>query len=86
MVGGAGHARIESSPGVVRTFCGRCGTPMTYSQMDSDSIDITIGVFDDPEALVPTHHIWVDDKLPWVEIADGLPRYRTWKSAGEPLE
>ena len=50
-----------------RTFCGRCGTPLTY-QNDSrpDDIDVTTGSADDPEAYPPTRDVWEEEKLSWV--------------------
>jgi len=39
-----GHRKIyESSPGVVRTFCGDCGTPLSYESEWRG--DIVIGFF-----------------------------------------
>lgn len=70
----------NSSEGVIRTFCGRCGTSLTYEQIAEDSIDITVATLDDPGSLTPTSHIWVSDKLPWITISDGLPQYQEWRS------
>jgi hypothetical protein len=58
--------RFESSPGVTRTFCGRCGTPLTY-QRDSrpDSIDATTATLDHPDDFAPTKEIWLSHKLRW---------------------
>ena len=64
----------------MRTFCGRCGTSLTYEQTAEDSIDITIVTLDDPGSLTPTCHIWVSDKLPWVNISHGLPAYPGWRT------
>lgn len=77
-----GHApaRYESSKGVVRTFCPRCGSALTYEQTDSDSVDITLATLDDPESLTPTCHIWVSDNPSWLVISDGLPEYSGWRS------
>jgi hypothetical protein len=38
-------------------------------------IDITIGSLDSPESLPPTLHHWESTRLPWLHIADDLPRY-----------
>lgn len=67
---------FESSPGVRRGFCGRCGTPITY-EADSygDEVHLTIGTLDAPEALAPTLHVWTEAQLPWLHMADGLPRH-----------
>jgi hypothetical protein len=31
---------------------------------------------DDPRGFKPQAHIWVEDKLPWMVIGDGLPQYQ----------
>ena len=69
---------IEFSPrpGVTRTHCSRCGSPLTYQNHESpDSIDLTAGSLDDPSELKPEDHVWFDRKLPWLQIEDDLPRY-----------
>lgn len=76
----------ESSPGVVRTHCGRCGAPMTYaSTRNLNQVDIFIGTLDDPAAVVPTHHVHIAEQLPWFETADALPRYARGKTGNKPL-
>ncbi|MEE8412368.1 MAG: GFA family protein [Acidobacteriota bacterium] len=63
-------------PGVTRTYCSRCGSPLTYQNRESpDSIDITAGSLDDPSELKPRDHVWFDRKLPWLQVEDDLPRY-----------
>src|SRR5262245_11176402 len=45
-------ARFASSLNVVRTFCERCGTPLTYQQVtQTEEIDVTVCSLDQPEAL-----------------------------------
>jgi hypothetical protein len=59
--------RFASSPGVERTFCGQCGTSLTYTHEDrSDEIDVTTASLDDPEAFPPMKEVFVEDKLSWV--------------------
>jgi hypothetical protein len=68
--------QLETSPGVLRGHCQRCGTQLTYQNVArSGEIDVTLAALDDPSALRPAVHIWVADKLPWVEIGDDLPQY-----------
>jgi hypothetical protein len=60
----------------LRSFCSRCGTPLTFmTEANANEIDVTVCSFDHPEKTVPTDHTWVDDRLPWVHLADGLPTY-----------
>lgn len=76
-----------SSRGVMRGFCGDCGTTLTYAHEGRPAeIDVTVVALDEPERSVPVRHIWVCDKLPWVAINDGLPQYATVSSEGPPLE
>jgi hypothetical protein len=66
-----------TSPGVTRGHCGQCGTSLTYQhERRVGEIDVTLATLDDATGMRPTAHIWVEDKLPWVQIADGLPQYQ----------
>jgi hypothetical protein len=68
--------RFASSRGVERTFCGTCGTPLTYrSERRAGELDFTIGSLDSPGAAVPVDHIWMMDAPPWDRPDDGLPQY-----------
>jgi hypothetical protein len=69
---------IRTTPEVQRGFCDTCGTSLTYRHFRrSGEVDFTLVSLDDPTLLQPQAHIWVRDKLPWTEIADGLPQYQT---------
>jgi hypothetical protein len=49
-----------------RTFCGSCGTSLTYENDDRpEDIDITTGSTDDPAAHPPTKPIFDDERLTW---------------------
>ena len=64
-----------SSPGVVRSFCADCGTPLTYRNAAlPDEIDVATASLDRPDDVPPERHTWVSQKLAWVVIADGLPQ------------
>jgi hypothetical protein len=57
----------RSSPPVARTFCGRCGTSLTYqSEERAQDIDVTTGSLDDPEAFPPTKEVFREQKLSWI--------------------
>jgi len=67
---------FRSSPQVTRSFCGDCGTPLTYrNDGHGDEIDVMTCSLDDPAVFPPSHHIWVSHKLGWVQLLDGLPVY-----------
>lgn len=70
-------AEHRSSPGVTRGHCAECGTSISYmNDRRPTEIDITASAFDDPTFIVPQAHIWLEDKQPWIEISDQLPKYR----------
>ena len=71
----------ESSPGVLRGFCRRCGTSLTYQknpavlQGAQDDIYITTRTLDDPSAYPPVEHIFCGERVSWFGVEDGLPRH-----------
>jgi hypothetical protein len=69
--------RYRSSPLVTRTFCGRCGTPLSYARDDEpESIDVTTISLDQASELAPRDHTWTSHSLPWAHGLDALPRFR----------
>ena len=86
----SGEARkiYESSPGVGRAFCGTCGTPLTWEGDGGDLgpiVEFHVSTFDTPEALAPTVHAFYPERIPWMEVADDLPRYEGFTDASPLL-
>lgn len=72
-----GPVEFHSSPPVTRSFCGACGTPLTYRHASSpDAIDVTTASCDEPEAFPPADHTWTSHGIGWMQADDGLPRHR----------
>lgn len=68
--------RFASSPGVTRSFCGRCGSPMSFEgERWPDEIHLYAGTLSDPAEFAPREHVHVAEKLPWFEVSDTLPRH-----------
>jgi hypothetical protein len=80
MLGTADTLReFESSPGKLRVFCSRCGSPLYAYRADTPNIlRIRLGTLDTPFAGQPKAHIWVSDKAPWEPLNDGLPQFPEW--------
>lgn len=84
-----GERRIyNSTPGVGRGFCGRCGTSLTWEGKSNLAgrgaiVEFHIGTFDDPDAFVPTNHLFYPDRIAWFDVADDLPRYDGFDFNGE---
>ncbi len=69
-------SEFESSPGVFRTFCKQCGSPL-YSRRPSqpELLRLRIGTLDTPVEVKPIAHIFVGSKASWDEIHDDIPQY-----------
>ena len=64
-----------SSPGVRRSFCAGCGTPLGYeTDKRPGEIDLYINVFDHPEVFAPQRHEYYAEHIPWFDVHDDLPR------------
>jgi len=60
----------RSSQGVVRQFCGTCGSQLSYESAESPTtIDITTASMDNPNLFPPTLETWVEHRVSW-QIAD----------------
>jgi hypothetical protein len=71
-----GQLREVKWAGRLRSFCPQCGTPLTFvSEPDADEMDVTVCSFDQPAIVAPGDHTWVEDRLPWIHLADKLPTY-----------
>jgi hypothetical protein len=71
---------FDSSPGVVRSFCGDCGTPLTYQRDGLGEVDVTTCSLDDPESAPPRDHTFTRSALRWAPVEDGLPRHATLRA------
>ena len=68
----------ESSPGVGRAFCAKCGTPLTW-ETSLGSLGpvcaLHISTSDNPNALQPIAQTFYSERISWFDVADNLPRY-----------
>jgi hypothetical protein len=64
----------QSSQKVRRGFCGTCGSFLFWDPVQRDSIAIAMGAFDGSTGVHLAHHIFVNDKGDYYDIADGLPQ------------
>ncbi len=67
---------FESTPGVFRSFCKRCGSPLVSRRPSQpDVLRLRIGTLDTPVKLKPVAHIFVGSKAVWDEIHDDIPQF-----------
>jgi ribosomal protein S18 acetylase RimI-like enzyme len=69
-------AELRATEAARRTFCSRCGTPLTF-ELDAHPqwIDVTVGSLDAPESAPPVKHTWTASRLAWLHLDDDLPRH-----------
>ncbi|KAG4443005.1 hypothetical protein IFR05_001536 [Cadophora sp. M221] len=72
-------ANYVSSPGIVRSFCGRCGTNLSFVNRERDmggdgkvaTVDIVLGSLDEEsfnvEGVRPDRHLYWDSGVEWVK-------------------
>jgi len=65
-----------SSKGVTRYFCGKCGTPMAYTNTKFPSeTHFYAASLEKPEVYTPTAHFFYGEKLEWLPIEDDLKKH-----------
>jgi len=74
-------ATYQSSTGVTRSYCPKCGSSLSY-QNEVRSIDLVVACLDNPELLSPEKEIWLDHRLSWNPRSSNIPGYRQFRSDG----
>lgn len=71
----ASEKSVTVNPGVTRTFCENCGTPLTgrYDYLPG-TIYIALGILDQAEQLAPELHDHESNRLSWLNIVDDCKR------------
>ena len=73
---GAAPKVYASSKGVKRHFCDTCGTPMAFqAEHYVGEIHVYAASMEQPRAFQPEFHVYYDNKLEWLHMADDLPKY-----------
>lgn len=68
--------KYQSSENVSRSFCENCGTPLFYESLDENGIIYApTASFVDLPNLLPNRHVSFEEKVPWLDITDSLPKY-----------
>lgn len=68
---------FNSSGSAMRSFCPTCGSGLYYRNAEflPGIVDIQSATLDDPDALPPSAHIQVAERLGWMETAHSLPSF-----------
>ena len=63
--------KFNSSPGVQRGFCARCGSTLTCeNERFPTEAHYHVGAFDRAAELKPSGHIFPEERLPWLQLQD----------------
>jgi hypothetical protein len=63
--------KFNSSPGRLRGFCVSCGSTLTCeSEGLQTETHFHVGAFDQAARLQPMRHIFPEERLPWLHLAD----------------
>ena len=68
---------FNSSEVIARDFCGDCGTPLTYRQLDKDRTSIALGSLDHPERVPVTLQYGIESRIPGIEKISQLSGKKT---------
>jgi len=73
----SGQPRIyRSSQGVVRQFCGTCGSQLLYESVENPTtIDITTASMDNPNLFPPTLEAWLEHRVSWQSAEQTRAQY-----------
>ncbi|MEM7283730.1 MAG: GFA family protein [Pseudomonadota bacterium] len=68
--------KVSVTPGVTRSFCSNCGTPLTgrYDYLPG-MVYVGVAVLDQADELEPQLHAHESQRLPWLHIQDNLERF-----------
>lgn len=69
--------QYTAANGTVRSFCRHCGSSLFFSspRASPDTVEVALGVFDDPVPVKPDAHIFVGSSASWSIITDALAQY-----------
>ncbi|NRH27438.1 GFA family protein [Pseudomonas sp. MS19] len=65
---------FASSSSCVRSFCADCGAQLAlFTTLSPNTLDVTVATLDTPELAPADRHIWVHNRLPWLQLDTHLP-------------
>ena len=69
-------SEYETSPGVFRSFCKRCGSPLVgWRNTMPGVLRLRLGTLDTPYDGKPAQHIFTAYKADWFDIHDDAPQF-----------
>lgn len=71
---------FNSSGQSMRSFCSACGTGLFFRNAEflPGVVDIQGATLDDPDAMAPTNHVQVAERIGWMKDAHRLPTFERY--------
>lgn len=66
----------RSSAKVTRTFCGSCGSPITWDHDGYERVYVLLGLLDEKAKIKSARHIFTKDKGAYYDICDKWPQFK----------
>ncbi len=70
-------AVYESSPGIVRTFCRRCGSPLQFIREERKDLGVTLGTIESGPEIKLNFQVWTGVRAAWCPDIEDLPSCET---------
>jgi len=68
--------QYRSSAIASRFFCGNCGSQLGFLLAEAPKeMELNLATLDRAETVRPAYHLHTGSQMPWLSIADELPRY-----------
>jgi hypothetical protein len=65
-----------SSPYAKRGFCPTCGSTVAMrEEVLADQVQVCVGSLDEPDRVRIDDHVWTQERVPWFDVRDDLPRF-----------
>jgi hypothetical protein len=83
--GESGVRVYDATGGIERYFCGTCGSSfLAWMKAEADQVYLAMGTVDGDPDRPAGYHFFVDSKVPWIDLGDGLPQWDRWPPGDEP--
>ena len=69
-------SRYQSSPGIFRYFCSRCGSSIATVAPEHHLASVCAGTLDTDPGIKPAIHIHTASRACWYDLLDDLPKHR----------
>lgn len=69
--------KYRSSQYAERGFCPKCGSTISmHEDVLKDRVQVCLGSLDEPGKVRIDDHVWTEERIPWFDVKDDLPRFR----------